>query len=166
MTPEIIATSFNPWLVLLSYAIAAVGSFTALTAAGAAQRVRGGAKRFNIGMAGLALGGVAIWSMHFVGMVAWQLDLQIGYRWLETVVSLVAAVVVSTLVLGYVAAGPLTARRLLIAGPLAGIGVCGHALPRHVRDALRRPFRVELRDRRDLGGDRDGWRPRPHCGSR
>ena len=123
MVPEIIATSFNPWLVLLSYAIAAVGSFTALTAAGAAQRARGGAKRINVGLSGLALGGVAIWSMHFVGMVAWQLDLQVGYRWLETVVSLAAAVIVSTLVLGYVAAGPLTLRRLLVAGPLAGIGV-------------------------------------------
>jgi len=42
---------------------------------------------------------------------------------LETVVSLIAAIVVSTVVLGYVAAAPLTAKRLLIAGPLAGVGV-------------------------------------------
>jgi NO-binding membrane sensor protein with MHYT domain len=38
-------------------------------------------------------------------------------------VSLAAAIVVSALALGYVASGPATIRRLLVAGPLAGIGV-------------------------------------------
>ena len=72
---------------------------------------------------GLALGGIAIWATHFIGMSAWSVDLRVGYQLLTTVVSLVAAVLVSTLALGYVAAAPLNGRRLLLAGSVAGIGV-------------------------------------------
>lgn len=123
MTPEIIPTSYNTLLVLLSFLIATIGSFTALTAASSMRSVKTGLDRFNIFLAGLALGGIAIWSMHFIGMVAWKVEIGVGYRLLETVVSLVAAVIVSTIALGYMASGPLTWRRLLIAGPLTGIGV-------------------------------------------
>lgn len=123
MTPELLPTTHSLLLVLLSFIVSAVGAYTALSAAGAARRPGGRVNRFNIALAGLALGGVGIWSMHFIGMVAWKVDLGVGYRLLETIVSLVAAVIVSALALGYVASGPLTPRRLLVAGPLAGLGV-------------------------------------------
>jgi len=124
MTPEVIPVNYEHALVALSFVVAALGSYTALAATAAAAR-RGGGRVdfFNIGLAGLALGGVAIWSMHFIGMLAWQVDIRVGYRLLETVVSLVAAVLVSIAALGYVAKAPREARRLLVAGPLAGLGV-------------------------------------------
>jgi NO-binding membrane sensor protein with MHYT domain len=61
--------------------------------------------------------------MHFVGMIAWRVEIGVGYRLTETLVSLVAAVVVSTLALGWVAAGRGELRRIALAGPLAGLGV-------------------------------------------
>ncbi len=124
MTPEVIPVSYEHALVALSFVVAALGSYTALAATAAASR-RGGGRLdlFNIGLAGLALGGIAIWSMHFIGMLAWQVDIGVGYRLLETLVSLVAAVLVSTAALGYVAKAPNEAKRLLVAGPLAGLGV-------------------------------------------
>lgn len=123
MTPELLPVTYAPAQVLLSFLIAAVGSFTALTAAAAARRPDGRVNRLNIFFAGLALGGVGIWSMHFVGMIAWKVQLGVGYRWIETMVSLVAAVIVSALALGHVAANPKDWKRLLVAGPLAGLGV-------------------------------------------
>jgi NO-binding membrane sensor protein with MHYT domain len=123
MNPSILNTSYSLPLVALSFAVSMIGSLTALSAAGAARRADRSLNRFNIAMSGLALGGVGIWSMHFIGMVAWSVDLRVGYQLFITVVSLVAAVLVSTLALGYVATEPLSWRRLLVAGPLAGIGV-------------------------------------------
>ncbi len=125
MNPETIPTSYHGSLVALSFIVSAFGAYTALAAAAAAaQRSHPGRiDRFNIALAGLALGGIAIWSMHFVGMIAWQAEIGIGYRLTETLVSLVAAVVVSTLALGWVAAGQGEVRRILVAGPLAGLGV-------------------------------------------
>ena len=123
MTQELLPVTYSPLLVALSYAISAAGAYTALSAAGAARPVGQRVNRLNIFLAGLALGGIGIWSMHFIGMVAWKADLSVGYRPLETIVSLVAAVLVSSLALGYVASGPVTLRRLLVAGPLAGVGV-------------------------------------------
>jgi len=123
MNPVLLPVSYDLPLIALSWIVSAIGAFTALSAISRARLPNGRVDRFNVIMAGVALGGIGIWSMHFIGMLAWKVDLGVGYRLLETMVSLVAAVVVSALALGYVAAGPATLRRLLVAGPLAGVGV-------------------------------------------
>jgi len=123
MTPEILPTSFLHWLVVASFAVSALGSYVALGAARVMRERRGGVSRVNAVLAGVALGGVGIWSMHFLGMLAWDAGLALGYRLSETLLSLLIAVGVSSLALGYIAAGPFTWRRLLVAGPLAGLGV-------------------------------------------
>jgi NO-binding membrane sensor protein with MHYT domain len=123
MTPELLPVTYAPLMVLLSFAVSAIGAFTALSAAASARRPDGQLSKFNLFLAGLALGGVGIWSMHFVGMIAWQVQLGVGYRLLETLVSLVAAVIVSSLALAHVAGNPSDYKRYLVAGPLAGLGV-------------------------------------------
>src|SRR5262245_25193803 len=121
MKPELLPVSYDLAMVILSWVVSAVGAFTALSAIGRARKPDGEIDRFNVILAGVALGGVGIWSMHFIGMIAWKVDLGVGYRLFETMLSLVAAVIVSALALGFVAAGP-GLWRLLVAGPLAGIG--------------------------------------------
>jgi len=123
MKPVLLPVSYDLAMIFLSFVVSAIGAFTALSAVSRARNERGEVNRFNVALGGIALGGVGIWSMHFIGMLAWKVDLGVGYRLLETMVSLVAAVVVSALALGYVAAGPASFKRLLVAGPLAGIGV-------------------------------------------
>jgi NO-binding membrane sensor protein with MHYT domain len=125
MNPEVIATDHRLGLVLLSFAISAIGAYTALAAAAAAVRRSrpGHLDRLNVVLAGLSLGGIAIWAMHFIGMIAWQVEIGVGYRLLETLVSLVAAVVVSTVALGWVVASGGKLSRIAVAGPLAGLGV-------------------------------------------
>jgi NO-binding membrane sensor protein with MHYT domain len=121
--PEILDPRYDLALVLASFAVSALGSYCALAAATLMRRGRQGVDRLNAALAGLALGGVGIWSMHFLGMLAWDTGIAVGYRPLETAVSFVVAVVASALALGAMAAGPFSYRRLAVAGPLAGLGV-------------------------------------------
>jgi NO-binding membrane sensor protein with MHYT domain len=122
MKPELLPVSYDLAMVILSWVVSAIGAFTALSAIGRARKPDGEVDRFNVILAGVALGGVGIWSMHFIGMIAWKVDLGVGYRLFETMLSLVAAIVVSALALGYVARDA-SLMRLLVAGPIAGIGV-------------------------------------------
>jgi NO-binding membrane sensor protein with MHYT domain len=123
MTPEVLATTFDSNWVAISFIVSVIGAYTALWVAPSVSAGHGQVNWFNAGLSGLALGGVGIWSMHFLGMLAYEVPLAVGYRMLELVVSLVAAVVVSSLAIGYMAARPFTFARLAVAGPLAGLGV-------------------------------------------
>ena len=145
MKPELLPVSYDLAMVILSWVVSAVGAFTALSAIGRARKPDGEVDRFNVILAGVALGGVGIWSMHFIGMIAWKVELGVGYRLFETMLSLVAAIVVSALALGYVArrcVPEATARRRTDRRHRRH----GDALPRHVFDALLRLLPVGLAD--------------------
>ncbi len=122
MNPAV-TTNFDTSLVILSIAFAIAGSFVALTAAGRIKRANGTLNWGNIVSAGLALGGIGVWSMHFVGMQALQLDVGTSYSLVETGVSLVAAVLGSALAFAYAAKAPAQLSRILSAGFLLGLGV-------------------------------------------
>lgn len=119
---ELVETSWRMGLVALSYGIAVLGSFVALTAA---QRIRGrtGINWLNLLAAGTALGGIGVWSMHFTGMLALNLGMGSGYSMVETLVSLVAAVAATSVALAFVARRPESGLRVLGAGTLLGLGV-------------------------------------------
>ena len=75
--------------------------------------------------AGVALGGIGVWSMHFVGMVALRLDVASSYGIVESAVSLVAAVVCTSAALVVVSKAPRDLARIVGAGLLLGLGVAG-----------------------------------------
>ena len=118
-----VTTSWQWGYVALSYVFAVIGSLVALAAATRIRRRDGGISIANTAAAGLALGGIGVWSMHFIGMLALKLDVASSYALAETGISLVAAVVASALALGYVAQAPERTGRLLFAGFLLGMGV-------------------------------------------
>ena len=118
-----INTQFDLALVALSFLFSVVGSFVALTAASRVKDARGRISRSNLLAVGLGLGGVGVWSMHFMGMLALDLDMGSGYALIETLVSLVAAVVATTMALAYVAKNPDSNARIAVAGVLLGLGV-------------------------------------------
>ncbi len=120
-----VSPSYDTALVVASFLISALGAYCALAAMALVRGRDGRVSKLNAVFAGLALGGVGIWSMHFLGMMAWSIDAPTGYEPMETAFSLLLAVGASVLALGYMAAGPFTLRRLLVAGPLAGLGVAG-----------------------------------------
>jgi len=113
--------TYDSMLVGLSVVIAVLASFTALTLAGRVKESVGRARTVWLFGAATALGG-GIWSMHFVGMLAFSLDVPIHYDVALTIVSLVAAIVVTALAL-YTVTRWVNRVSLGIAGFFAGIGV-------------------------------------------
>ena len=68
--------------------------------------------------------GTGIWSMHFVGMLAYSLPIALGYGRILTFLSWVAAVAVSGVALFVASRGRLTMRRLAIGSIVVGAGIC------------------------------------------
>ena len=123
--PEVLMpTSYNTALVVLSYVIAVVGSYIALSATQNAAELQGQAFRSRMLLAGMALGGIGVWAMHFVGMLALQMPLGMSYSMIETAISLIAAVLATAWALAVVARNPNSKPRLLLAGTVLGLGVC------------------------------------------
>ena len=121
--PGDLTGSHDPLLVLLSIAIAAFGSYTALDLAGRIRVSVGAARRFWIGLSATAMGG-SIWSMHFVAMLAFRLETPISYDVTLTLLSLLAAIAVSAVGLGIAGRATTAAlRNLLVAGTYLGLGV-------------------------------------------
>ncbi|HZF28378.1 MAG TPA: MHYT domain-containing protein [Gammaproteobacteria bacterium] len=114
---------YHHWLVLLSVLVAILASYTALTLA---LRIRVATRQ--VAPAWLVGGGVAmgigIWSMHFVGMLALSLPIDIAYNVTITLLSMAIAIVVSTFAL-HIASRQRVGRAALVgAGFAMGIGIC------------------------------------------
>ncbi len=112
----------DPWLVVLSIAIAILASFAALDLAGRVRETRG---RPQAGwwLAGAVAMGGGIWSMHFVAMLAFQLGMVVTYEVWTTLLSLVIAIVVSGIGLFIVFRRSGAWPAILVGGVLAGVGI-------------------------------------------
>ncbi|AIF47193.1 MHYT domain-containing protein [Dyella japonica] len=117
---------YNGVLVGLSYVVSVLGSFTALQFAlgiPLAQNVR---QRWGAVLAaGAAMGGGAIWAMHFIAMLACNMGTPVTYDITLTLASAVLAIAACSLGLGIVGSGTFRVFNLVIAGVLMGLGVAG-----------------------------------------
>lgn len=120
-----ISISYNFTLVALSYLIAVFGAYTALQLAIGIPVARGMSVIGWLGGAALAMGGGAIWSMHFIGMLAYQVNIPVGYDPLITLSSAVIAVVVTGVGLLVVGRGAASYGKLILGGIFTGLGVAG-----------------------------------------
>src|SRR2546430_70494 len=115
---------YDPLLVGLSYVISVFGSYTALQLAIAIPQARTWAAVIgSVTGASVALGGGAIWSMHFIGMNAADMGVPVAYDPLLTFVSLILAIVapaIGLFIVGRSDGGPLN---LPLGGVLTGLGV-------------------------------------------
>lgn len=118
-----VTTQFDPGLVALSFLFAVVGSFVALTAAGRVKARDGRISLTNLVTVGVALGGIGVWSMHFIGMLALQMDVGSSYAMTETFGSLVVVVVAASLAVRHAAHNPGSLPRLTVAGTGLGMSV-------------------------------------------
>src|SRR5262245_9001458 len=72
-------SSYNPWLVLFSLVVATLASYTALDIAGRISLLSHQRFRRAWLAGGAAAMGIGIWSMHFIGMLAFSLPIPLGY---------------------------------------------------------------------------------------
>ncbi|RYY48357.1 MAG: histidine kinase [Comamonadaceae bacterium] len=110
--------------VALSFLISAIGAFVALTASAGILGAGRPISRINLLAAGLALGGIGIWAMHFIGMLALRIEMGVGYAMVETLASLLFAVGGSSLALLWVARDPHSLGNLAAGGAVLGLAVC------------------------------------------
>lgn len=114
---------YNLGLVAFSLMIATLASYTALDLADRISLLAYARAR-QIWLAGGALAmGFGIWSMHFIGMLSFSLNIPLGYDLAVTGYSLVIAVLVSWFALYIVTRKDLGVVRLLVGGVLMGLGI-------------------------------------------
>ncbi len=114
--------SYNPSLVSLSLVVAILASYTALDLAGRIRASEGSrSRRWLIG--GSFAMGLGVWSMHFIGMLAFRLSMPMGYDPSITFFSLLIAVASSAFALWLVASERLRWPRLITGALLMGSGV-------------------------------------------
>src|SRR5580658_944114 len=114
--------TYERWLVLLSIVMAIQGAYVGLSLAVQIGDAHGVRRRLLLAGATASLA-VAIWTMHFVGMLAVRLPFPVDYLALPTLLSfLVCAIVVGTAVYA-TSAGPLTLLRLTLSACLMGGGI-------------------------------------------
>ena len=121
--PMIVEASYNTLLVGLSVVVAVFGSFTSLQLMQAIKIKDAESKTSWIIAAALALGGGAIWTMHFIGMIAYETEMQMRFAPLMTLGSLVLAITVVAVGLFILSKNPNSIGRLFIAGVITGLGI-------------------------------------------
>lgn len=112
----------NPYLVMLSVAVAVLGGYTGL---GLAARIVGKPdfQRRALLVGAAAFLSVGIWTMHFVGMLAAPLPSDVVYLVLPTIVSyLICALVVGVSIFFVIGSRPRTLG-IAVAALLLGIGI-------------------------------------------
>ena len=129
MTPH-----YDPLLVLLSVVIAIMASYVALDLASRLTTVQS-SYRWIWWLGGSIAMGVGIWSMHFVGMLAFHLPVPVGYDGPQVLLSVLVAIAASALAL-FVASRPslpfavLILSSLLMGGAINGMHYIGMAAMR------------------------------------
>jgi diguanylate cyclase len=119
----LLAGSYNLWLVLTSLLVAMFASYTALDMAGRVSESRGKAARLWLLGGSMAMG-IGIWSMHFLGMLAFRLPVPMGYDPIITLLSLLSAVAASAFALWMVCQQNLSRLRLVVGAFVMGSGIC------------------------------------------
>ncbi|MFV3289744.1 putative bifunctional diguanylate cyclase/phosphodiesterase [Pseudomonas sp. NY11955] len=118
--------SYSSSLVLISLCVAILASYTALDLTGRIATAKGRAAYLWMGGGALAMG-IGVWSMHFIGMLAFSLPIDLGYDLALTAFSLLIAVLSSGFALWLVSQPSLPGLQLGFGALIMGAGIaCMH----------------------------------------
>src|SRR5467141_1028345 len=114
--------SYNYALVALSVLIAMFASYAALDLAGRVTAAGGWTRAVWL-LGGAGAMGTGIWSMHYIGMLAFILPIPVAYHWPTVLLSLIAAIVASVIALYVVSRQKMGTSRAVAASLLMGAGI-------------------------------------------
>lgn len=117
-----LVSQYDYILVVVSFIVAILASYTALNMAGRVATSSGNSSWVWLTGGGVALG-IGIWAMHFIGMLAMNLSMHMRYEPFLTALSLVIAIVASLFALWLVSAPVLHLRRLIPGACVMGVGI-------------------------------------------
>lgn len=115
--------TYDSMLVVFSYVVAVAASYTVLDLVERIIATNGWRKWLWLTFGAVAMG-MGIWSMHFVGMLAFSLPVPVAYNLGMVLLSILAAVAGSFAALTIVSRSRLNVRRLIGGGVLLAIGIC------------------------------------------
>lgn len=116
--------NYNIALIILSYLVAVIGSLIALMVTHDALMRPAADRNRLVALAALCLGGVGIWSMHFIGMLAFEMNnMVMNFNWWLTALSLAVGVGVVYIGLALMSLGKFGYFKLIFAGVIVGLGV-------------------------------------------
>ena len=117
-----LSSNYNDVLILFSFIVAMLASYTALDMAGRVATTQGKASRLWLAGGALSMG-IGIWSMHFIGMLAFQLPVPVAYDLTLSLLSMAIAIVVSAIALLILRRPQLKASNLFVGSILMGVGI-------------------------------------------
>ncbi len=122
-SPDLVmVVSYDYRLVALSVFIAMLASYAALDLAGRVTSAQGGVRLLWLSGGATAMG-IGIWSMHYIGMLAFRLPVPVEYDWPTVLVSLLAAVFASAVALFVVSRHKMGLFRALAGSLFMGGGI-------------------------------------------
>src|SRR5690349_6132659 len=114
--------TYEPWLVLLSIVMAIQGAYVGLSLSVQVADAAGMRRRMLLAGSAFSLA-LAIWTMHFVGMLAARLPFPVDYLVFPTLLSFLVCVIVVGAAVLLIGTGPLTLARLAMSACLMGGGI-------------------------------------------
>ena len=116
--------SYNYALVALSVLIAMFASYAALDLASRVTAAGGWTRALWV-LGGACAMGTGIWSMHYIGMLAFILPIPVAYHWPTVLLSLFAAILASAIALYVVSRQKMGASQAVAGSVLMGAGIAG-----------------------------------------
>src|SRR6266478_3347411 len=120
--PMVLTGTYDPYLVALSVLVASFASYTALGLSGHVGAAQGLARRVWLVAAAITMGG-GIWSMHFIGMLAFVMPIPMSYDIGLTTLSLMVAIFVTGGGFYVISRPSASPRRLVLSGIFMGLGI-------------------------------------------
>ncbi|MCP3773244.1 EAL domain-containing protein [Paenibacillus sp. MZ04-78.2] len=116
--------TYDWFLVFLSYVISVLASYTALDMGGRVKAARGRTRLIWLSGGALAMG-LGIWSMHFVGMLAYRMPMEVHYDVSLVLLSMIFAVIASYIALAAVGGRHFGWRNWIVGGLFMAFGIVG-----------------------------------------
>jgi len=117
-----LVSQYDQLLVVISFVVAILASYTALNMAGRVVGSTGVAARIWLTGGGIAMG-IGIWAMHFIGMLAMDVSMRLNYNLPQTALSMFIAIGASLFALWLVSRDCLRRRRLSTGAVILGTGI-------------------------------------------
>src|ERR1700732_377251 len=114
--------SYDYRLVTLSVVMAVCAAYAALDLAGRTTASRGRVRLVWLAGGASAMG-LGIWSMHYIGMLAFRLPVSVRYDWPTVLVSLLAAVGASAVALYVVSRQAMGVGAVIVGSSIMGAGI-------------------------------------------
>lgn len=120
---SLVQGQYDSWLVVLSVVVAASASFFALRLAETARNITLDRYRYVAQFSGAVILAGGIWSMHFIGMLAFTMPHPMAYDLSLTILSLFPALIAGFIVIKSLARNESTFSAILRSGIFVGVGI-------------------------------------------